>query len=421
MVRTILPAGAAFLLLVAVTAVAGRAGAGGPIVLASPFAVIAVATILLTRLRGVVLRTAERITRHRAVTPYAALAEAVRHLRSSSLPEALPGLARILAGGTGAHRSAIWLADGDRLAVAASYPIGQVGEPESVASLPTLLSLPGLAHAVPVVDAGVLRAVLTIDKPDSSVTAQDRALMDDVAHGVALLLRTVVLHTELTERVRQADRLVGESRAFRHWLDRAREVERRRLLTELFRATSGRLAALRKHVTAARAALGQDGAGSALRLARTEVDELLERFRVIARGVYPAVLRAHGPFVALEELVADLARPVRLTGDLNERMAWEIESAVYQATAATLAVLASQPATAEIRVRVALGGTRVRISVEDPAPPVTAEQVRTILADDIERLAALGGDIACAGGDGAELRLHAWLPGRSDATAGLLP
>jgi hypothetical protein len=414
LVQTIVPAGVTFLLLVAVATGVRRAGVHGPVVLALPFAAVAVAVVLLTRLSRAVHTIAERITRHRAVTPYAALAEAAHQMGSPSLREALPGLARALADGTRARRAAIWLTVGERLVVTASYPVGQSGEPESAGSLAALQARPGIAHAVPVLDAGELRAVLTIEKPESPVTAQDRVLLQDVAHGAAMLLRT--------ERVRRANQLAEELRVFRQRLARAREVERRRLLTELSRATSGRLAALRRHVTAARAALGGHGAaGPALLLARTEVDELLERFRVIARGIYPAVLRGQGPTAALEELAADLRRPVRLNSDLDVRVAWEIESAAYQVTAAALEVLAAQPVIGEIRVRMTRGRARVQILVEDPSPPVTAEQLRTVLFDDVERLAALDGTIECADGDGGELRLRVWLPYRLDAATESLP
>ncbi|WP_213005976.1 hypothetical protein [Paractinoplanes toevensis] len=410
-----------FLLLVATAAVAGWAGASRPVALVLPFAVIAGATVLLTRLRKAVVTAAERITRRRVVTPYSALAEAVRHLRSPSLREALPGLAKALADGTGAQRSTIWLADGDRPAVIASYPIGRSGRPESTASLPALLSRPGIAHAVPLLDAGELRAVLAIEKPESPVTAQDRMLLNDIAHGTALLLRRATLNNELTEHVRRADRLVRELHDFRRRLGRAREVERRRLLTQLSRATSGRLDALRTHLTAARATLGGHGAGPALRLARAELDQLIDRFRVIARGVYPTVLRGQGPAAALEELVADLDRPVRLTGDLHARAGWAVESAAYQVTAAALEVLAAQPAAGEIRVRVTHGNTRVRILIEDPSPPVTAEQMRAALVDDVERLTALGGAVECADGKRGGLRLYAWLPDRPDTARESLP
>ena len=46
---------------------------------------------------------------------------------------------------------------------------------------------------------------------------------------------------------------------------------------------------------------------------------------------------------------------------------------------------------------------------------MTADQVRTVLVDDIERLAALGGDVDCAHDQEAPLRLLAWLPDRLDA------
>jgi len=417
LLRGALLAGGVFVLLALVAGGADLLDASESVVVVLPFVVVAVATAVLARLRGAVDTIVQRVTHYREVTPYSALADAAQRLRSPSLREALPGLARVLAEGTGARRAAVWLAVGERLVATASYPASdEAGTPDSVENLAVLLARPGIGHVVPVLDATELRAVLSIEKPELPVTPGDRVLMQDVANGAALLLRTVALNAELSERVRRADHLADELRASRERLAQAREVERRRLLTELSRATSGRLVALRGHVAAARAGLGDPGTRTqALIQARTEVDELLDRFRVIARGVYPAVLRSQGPGAALEELVADLGRPVRLAGDLDVRVAWEIESAVYQVTAAALDVLAAQPATAEIQVRLTRADSRVRVLVEDPAPPATAEQVRAALVDDIERLAALGGDVECVDGGEPGLRLLAWLPDRLDA------
>jgi signal transduction histidine kinase len=412
LLRESLLAGSAFVLLVLAAGGADLLGAPDPVVVALPFAAAALASALLTRLRSAADTIVERITHHREVTPYSALAEAAQRLRSPS-PEALPGLARVLADGTGARRAAIWLAVGERLVATATYPPAEDAEPDSAENLAVLLARPGIGHVLPVLDGTELRAVLSIEKPELPVTPGDRVLMQDVANGAALLLRTVALNAELTERVRRADRLAAELKASRQRLAQAREVERRRLLTELSRATAGRLLALREHIAAARA--DPERAGATLVRARAEVDELLDRFRVIARGVYPAVLRSQGPGAALEELIADLRRPVHLTGDLGLRVAWEIESAVYHVTAATLDVLAAEPATTEIRVSLTRGGERVRIVIEDPSPPVAAAQVRTALGDDIERLAALGGDVDCSDGGEPALRLVAWLPDRLDA------
>ncbi len=386
--RAILLAGAAFVPL----AFAGRA-------VALPFVICAVLAALLPWMRRAADMLLERVTGRRSVTPYAALADAARHLRSASIQEALPELERVLADGTGARWAAVWLATGAGL---------QAGT-DRVENLAVLLARPGIGHVVPVLDGTELRAVLSIEKPGLPVTAGDRDLMRDVASGAALLLRTVALNAELADRVRRAGHLAQELVASRQRLAQAREVERRRLLTELARATSGRLGALREHVTAARA----DPGGPQLARARAEVDELLDRFRVIARGVYPAVLRGQGPDAALEELAADLRRGVHFTSGLGARVAWEIESAVYQIVAAALDVLATRPG-APIQIGLTSVDGRIRALVEDPEPPVTAEQIRAALAHDAERLAALGGDLA---GDDAQpgLRLLAGLPDRLDA------
>lgn len=418
LVRGTLLAGGMFVLLVLVAGVAGLLPAAEYVVAVAAFTVIAGAAAVLALRRDLVDTFVERITHHREVTPYSALADAAQQLRSPSMTEALTGLAGVLADGTGARLAAVWLAVGDRLVTTASYPVtGEDVAPDSADNLAVLLARPGIGHVVPILDATGLRAVLTIEKPEQPVTPADRVLMQDVANGAALLLRTVALNAELTERVRRADQLAQELRASRHRLAQAREVERRRLLTELSRTTSGRLVALRAHVTAARTGLQEPdpGAGTALVSARTAVNELLDRFRVIARGVYPAVLRSQGPGAALDELVADLPRPVRLTGDLGLRVAWEIESAAYQVTAAVLDLLAVASETAEVAVRLTHSGGQVSVSIEDPSSPMTAEQVLDILVDDIERLAALGGDVTCAEDAAPALRLTAWLPDRLDA------
>ncbi len=151
--------------------------------------------------------------------------------------------------------------------------------------------------------------------------------------------------------------------------------------------------------------------------ARVGLDELLDRFRVIARGVYPAVLRDQGPAAALDEVAADLPRPVRLTGDLGGRLDWEIESGIYYVVAAAMGVLAGRPADSELVVNFLRADGRVQVRIDDPAPDRTAVQLRTGLADEVERLAALGGDLELIDPEpgpaaGAPLAVRAWLPDR---------
>ena len=349
-------------------------------------------------------------------TRYAALAEAARRGQSGSLDQVLPGLARVVAEGTAASRAVVWLAIGGRLVAAAVHPADRGAGEESVPDLAALLARPDTDSAVPVLDGTVLRAVLAIRKP-SAVTAADRQLMQDVAGGAALVLRVAALNAELAERVQRAATLAGELHASRHRLASARESERRRLVAELAHATGDRLADLGAEVAAARAALEDDGAGpdaarARLVRARERLDELLERFRAVARGVYPAVLRDQGPAAALEEVVADLPRPVRTGGGTAERLPWELESGIYYVASTAVRALAGRAADTALSVELEHAAGRIGLRVEDPAPPVPAARLDELLADDADRLAALGGGLELEVLPPGGLVLRAWLPDR---------
>jgi hypothetical protein len=104
------------------------------------------------------------------------------------------------------------------------------------------------------------------------------------------------------------------------------------------------------------------------------------------------VLRDQGPVTALDELATDMERPVRLTGEIG-RLDWEIESGIYYLTAAAMHLLGGRPAAQELVVHLEHCAGRLSVHIEDPAPDVPAQQVRDALADDAERLAALGGGL----------------------------
>ena len=145
-------------------------------------------------------------------------------------------------------------------------------------------------------------------------------------------------------------------------------------------------------------------------LFRSRLDELLDRFRVIARGVYPAVLRDQGPYGALDELATDLPRPVRLTGNLPARLAWEVESGIYYLAASAMQQLAGQAGERALRVHLTHADARLAVEIDDPTPSTSIAELRNGLAHDAERLAALGGDLEVSEDDAGGARLRAWLP-----------
>ena len=475
------------LVIGALGALVGQTGTAAVLV---PFVAAGVTVAALPIVLSVVDRLVRKLARDSTTTPYSALAEAAARIRGGSLEQALPGLARVLAEGTDAQRAELWLAVEDKLVSAASYPplppVGDGAEPRTVANLAMLLSQADTDHVVPVLDGPVLRAVLAIGKPGRPVTPADLRLMQDVANGAGMLLRGVQLNAELEERVRRADELAAELHASRQRLTQARHVERRRLISELGKATGGRLATLRADLAAAESALappeeepeesgderaasetgeetarasandgsahdevahhesddadadlddedlddedeeeepaatGPEAAQRAIQRARVRLDELLDRFRVIARGVYPAVLRDQGPYGALDELATDMPRLVRLTGTLTDRLAWEVESGIYYLAASAMQQLAARGGDQPVRVHLAHENNQLSVELEDPTPDTSLDELRAGLAHDAERLAALGGAMVMFQDESGGTRLRAWLPDRLEPSVDLM-
>ncbi len=356
------------------------------------------------------------LTRGRGDDEAGAVSTGRSALVAATAPPSLPALARVLREGTGAAHAEVWLAVPDGLAAQTT--------PDRVGSLTELLVRPDVDHALPLVDGGELRAVLTLGKPGRAVTAADRDLVAEAGAGAGLLLRGVARGAELAERVARADELARETEESRRRLGRAREVERRRLVGELGGATTERLAAFRATVVAAGEALEEgleepeddsareEAAGFArhhLETARERLEELLDRFRVIARGVHPAVLRDQGPRAALEEVVADLPRTVQMTGRLTARLPWEVESGLYYAAAAALALLGGRAGDGEpLELALEQTGDHAEVRVTDAGADPDA--TRTALADDADRLAALGGSLEVSADDDGRTVLCARLP-----------
>lgn len=406
-----------------------------------PFLAAALSVAVVAVTLPAIDRLVQGLSQHPTSTPYSALAKAAARTRAGTLQQVLSDLARILAEGTGAQQAALWLSVKEELVSAARYPAADGAAPGSTApgvaaNLAVLLAQPEVDHVVPVLDGPVLRAALAIGKPGLAVTPADRRLMHDLARGAGLLLRGAQLDAELAERVRRAEELAAELQASRRRLRRARELERQRLVGDLTQVTTDRLAALRNRFTDARAVCEvpddgtaegtdegrQDGAddtdedtGRAGQLrqtlgqARAELDELIERFRMIARGVYPAVLRDQGPAGALDELATGVRRPVRMSGTLSRRLAWEVESGIYYLAASAMQLLGDRPAPQPLQVHLEHTEGWLGVRITDPALDAGAGQVLSALADDVHRLAALGGAVELvADSPGAALR--AWLP-----------
>src|SRR3954454_11514150 len=179
-----------------------------PVKMTLPFLAVGLATVALFLAWPLLERTVTRVAGRSLTSPYSALAEAARRIQGGSLEQVLPGLARVLAEGTGAVRGAVWLAMGDRLVEAVHHPpdTGSGTPPgRTVPGVADLLVDPDIDFVVPVLYGEVLRAALTITKP-GPITAADRELLHDVANGSAPPRRVGALPAQPSERLRRRRR-----------------------------------------------------------------------------------------------------------------------------------------------------------------------------------------------------------------------
>ncbi|GAA2976792.1 hypothetical protein [Actinokineospora diospyrosa] len=309
-------------------------------------------------------------------------------------------LVRELAESTG-QSAAYYAPDGDGLTVAAAWP-GPAAPADRVESIP------GVVERVPGGGAVAL----------SAAGSGDLQRLGRTAHKIALVAADERLRAErerLTERVHV---LEADARAARERLAEVRELERRRIAGALTAVTTREFTDLRSLLA------DLDYAGSdtarALTAFRTALDDVIDRFRTVVRGVHPAMLPERGPVAALEELAADLPRPVRFTGDLGRRVGWEVESGIYHAAAAVVSLLAEGSSREPVEVELSRVNGALVLTFADSSSTLTAAELRSTLKDDADRLAAFGG-ILDTWVTGGRVVVRIWLPERLDGSAVVAP
>ena len=252
---------------------------------------------------------------------------------------------------------------------------------------PGLSAVAGPAGEEPVAGGGSV-AVVAPNRWDDAA----RAMLRDTAVWLGVAVRLARQRTEHDAADLRARRLSGELATARARLERVRDLERHRLVRAITATTLRDLDGVRTRLRAV-----SDGSG--LAEVRDALDDLIDDFRVVVRGVFPAMLPDRGPRAALEELAATLPRPVTFAGDLGRRTGWQLESGFYHAVAAALNLLADKESAQPVTVTFGRDDAlRARVHA---AGELTAAQLHTALGQDVERVAVLGGDMVCTPVTGA--------------------
>ena len=366
-------------IVVGVGALVGRRGG-----LVLPGVAAAVVALAFQPIRQRASHLANRLVYGKRATPYEVLSEFSDRLAGTFAAEdILPRMARVLAEGTGAARSEVWLRVGAQLSRAASWP-----PPGGPAALPLrdgdVPDLPGVERAVAVRHGEELLGALGLTKPrGESVTPAEERLMANLAAQAGLVLRNV--------------RLIEELRASRQRLVAAQDEERRRLERNIHDGAQQQLVALAVNLKLARTLSTKDPAKGQEILHRLqgEAQDALDNLRDLARGIYPPVLADKGLAAALESQARKATVPVTIDSDGIGRYPQEAEAAAYFCVLEALQNVAKYAEATSVTVRLGLEDGDLLFTVTDDGrgfDPATTPQ-GSGLQNMRDRLEALGGSV----------------------------
>jgi PAS domain S-box-containing protein len=151
-------------------------------------------------------------------------------------------------------------------------------------------------------------------------------------------------------------------------------------------------------------------AAALLESAREHLDRGLGDLRDLAHGIHPALLVDHGVGAAVRALATRAAVPVIVTDGLQERLAPEIEAALYFTAAEAITNAAKHARASEIVVEVERRLDGVVVEVVDDGVGGAAAENGSGLRGLRDRLAAVDGSLEVESGRTAGTRVRAWIP-----------
>jgi len=382
-------------------------GSGGRPNLALSIVATAIVAVAFQPVRERIQKVANRLVYGKRATPYEVLSQfSERVAESYAADDVLPRMARVLADGTGAVRSDVWLRSGDLLRQASSWP--QDSDPTEPARIVggALPDVPGAARVVEVRHQGELLGALTVTKRQGeSLTPVEEKLLDDLASQAGLVLKNVGLTAELMQRLE-------ELRASRQRLVAAQDEERRKLERNLHDGAQQNLVALKVKLGLAEAFAEKDPAKTTELLGqlKADADQALGTLRDLARGIYPPLLADKGLAAALEAQARKATLPVEISAEAVGRYPQETEAAIYFCVLEALQNVQKYAEATRATVHLAQAGGVLAVAVEDDGRGFDPRATKkgSGLQNMEDRLDALGGtvEIESAPGSGATVTVR---------------
>lgn len=352
-------------------------------------------------------------------SPYDVMRQFSETVTGSHPAEELPSrMAHVLAEGTGAARSEVWLQVQDRLERAATWPPQPPGEeiPPGPALVPALAEG---RRSLEVRQAGELLGELVVQEREGvPLTSVESRLFAGLADQAGLVLREARLRAELSRRLDQLTVRAEELRASRERLVDLQDERRRVLERDIHDGAQQHLVALAVNLRLAQtlADRAPERADALLAAQEQAAQAALDTLAQLSRGIYPPLLEREGLVAALRAAVAHSVIPVEVTASDVVRYPAGIEAAAYFCCLEALQNAAKHSGADAIRVGLHGAQDSLVAVVEDDGhgfdPDTTPHG--TGLTNMRDRVESAGGTLSVEAGARGGARVVARLPSYVD-------
>jgi signal transduction histidine kinase len=285
--------------------------------------------------------------------------------------------------------------------LALAYWLPEFGSYADLEGRAVVLPAPGHDRMITLIERNGVRIAAMVHNP----SLQDESeLLEAVTAGAGIALENAQLHAEQRAHME-------ELRGSRARIVDAGRKERQRLERNLHDGAQQRLIALSLELSLLEEKLAADADATArLASARREIGASLDELREVARGLHPAVVSGHGLGVALEQLVANAAVPVRLTVSVGSRLPEALEVAAYYLVSESLANLGKHAHASSATVEVTRRAADVVVEIVDDGVGGADEERGSGLRGLADRVEALGGRLRVWSPVGEGTRIRAEMP-----------
>jgi signal transduction histidine kinase len=371
----------------------------------------AIVALSFERVQSRLENLAGRIVRGGRRSPYEVLNGFTEGMTGAYANEEVAArMARVLAEGTGAQWSQVWLVVGERLTLAATWP------PEAAADgvAPNGAEPPG-RRALRVRQAGEVLGVLRLQEDSRQpLTPVEERLFAGLAGQAGLVLRGVRLRAERSQRLVELAARAQELKESRERLVDTQDAERRRLERDIHDGAQQHLVAMAVNLRLAETVARRSPERAALLLAaqRGAVAEMRETLVDLSRGIYPRLLSEDGVDAALRAAVARSSLPVRVEAHNVGRYAPGVEAAVYFCCLEAVQNAVKHSSAHEIVIDLRAERDALSLVVEDDGHGFEPETLTAGVgvANMRDRIEAVGGTLVLQAAPGGGAQVMARVP-----------